>query len=164
MTPDIESATKVMPIRVVMTMPPAWMLRAYADAVARAREGSKVAGNGTAYAITVAVGEALMWLDAQRQRDRTVGRGRELAAELHRDPVVKALVYFRARLHHHWAPVGYLDEGVWVWARADTLPLAKDRHANTRGETLYRQHLEGRPVMDALEAVQAKLESLVPDE
>jgi hypothetical protein len=78
MSPEIESTAKVMPIRAVMTMPPAWMLAGYVGAVDRARFASADAG-GTAQAISIAVGEALMWLDAIRQRDRNVGRGRDVA-------------------------------------------------------------------------------------
>jgi hypothetical protein len=150
-----------MPIRAVMTYPPDWVVQAFLDAVERAKAGA--ADKAFVRGIAIPASEALMWLDVLRQTDRDAGRGREIADALRADPLAKALVFVRARVHHHWAPIAYFDSalGEWVWLQADNLPLPAERFANRRGEVLYRKHLEGKPVLAALEEMSAKLQDVL---
>jgi hypothetical protein len=148
-------------MRAVMTMPPAWIADGFTAAVRRV-EDAIAADDETARSVSIAVAEALMWLDALRQTCRNVGRGHELAAELADDPLVKALTFFRGRLHHHWAPVAAKYDGNnWGWLSADNLPLPPGaRHANREGERLYRALVEHRPVLEPLATLARRLEGV----
>jgi hypothetical protein len=134
------------------------MVDGFTAAVKRV-EAAVASDDDTARSVSIAVAEALMWLDALRQTSRTVGRGHELAAELARDPLVKALTFFRGRLHHHWAPVAAKYDGInWGWLSADNLPLPPDaRHVNPEGEKLYRALVEHQPVLEPLAALVERL-------
>ena len=141
---------------IVMTMPPRWVVDAYLAALSRVRaaEDSGDEAATTAESITIALTEALMWVDTLRQTTRKMGRGRELSKIVAADPVVQALSFARARAHHHWGSVVTQGESRWVWNSADVLPPPeRDRYADPDGEALYRQLLEGRPIVEALESV-----------
>jgi hypothetical protein len=165
MTPTISIGTaeehdEAMPIRAVMTMPPDWLAEAFFAAVERAKVGATDVL--TAKGISVPVAEALMWIDALRQTTREVGRGRDEARTLAQDPFMKALIFARGRVHHHWAPIAYLDVDVWVWLRAENLPLPQDpTFASPRGERLYKAHLEGQPVLATLEEAVRRVKALI---
>jgi hypothetical protein len=147
--------------RAVMTMPPSWLVDGFVAAVGRAKAADD-ADEDTARGISIAVAEALMWLDALRQTKRDVGRGRVEVVDLADDPLVKALVFVRGRIHHHWAPVAARYDGrTWGWLSADNLPLPPGpEFANPKGERLYRELLEHRPVLDALTELARRLESV----
>jgi hypothetical protein len=154
---------EAMPIRVVMTMRPAWVADAFVAAVGRAKAGA-AADVETARGVSVPVAEALMWIDALQQTTREVGRARDEAKELARDPLVRALTFVRWRVHHHWAPVAQFDADAteWVWLRAENLPLPpKQRHANREGEQLYKELLEGKAVIATLEDAAGRLKALI---
>jgi hypothetical protein len=142
---------------IVMTMPPRWVVDAYLAALSRVRaaEDSGEEAAATAELITIGLTEALMWVDTLRTTNRKMGRGQELSKIVAADPVVQALAFARARAHHHWASIVTQGESPrrWVWNSADVLPPAPDRYADQDGEALYRQLLQGRPVVEALETV-----------
>jgi hypothetical protein len=149
---------EVLPIRAVKMMPPAWVIDGYLAAIARAEEGA--ADFETARGISIPLAEALMWLDTLQQTTRSVGRAQDLADELARDPLVQALTFVRGRAHHHWASAVDPDAEArqWVWVRADNLPLPSEkRFLNPEGERLYRELLEGRPVLSTLKEVGSRL-------
>jgi hypothetical protein len=141
-----------------MTMPPSWLVDGFIAAVERARVADDE-NEETARGISIAVAEALMWLDALRQTTRDVGRGRDTAFDLASDPLVRALVFVRGRIHHHWAPVAARYDGrTWAWLSADNLPLPPEpRYADPDGERLYRELLEHQPVLEALNEVARRL-------
>jgi hypothetical protein len=149
---------EALPIRAVKTMPPAWVIDGYLAAVARAEEGAS--DFETARGISVPLAEALMWLDTLQQTTREVGGAQDLAGELARDPLIQALTFVRGRAHHHWASVVDPDAEArqWVWVRADNLPLPSEkRFLNPDGERLFRELLEGRPVLSTLKEVGSRL-------
>ena len=92
---------EVLPIRAVMTMPPDWVVGAFTAAVERVRLAAE-ADRATSRGIGIPLAEALMWLDVLQQTSRDVGRGRDVAAELARDPLLNALKFARNLVHHHW--------------------------------------------------------------
>jgi hypothetical protein len=71
----IEHTRAMAPPRAVMTMPPSWLVDGFVAAVQRARVAND-ADEDTARGISIAVAEALMWLDAVRQTDRDVSSAR----------------------------------------------------------------------------------------
>lgn len=158
-----EEHDEAMPIRAVMTMPPAWVVGGFVAAVERARTGAATDVE-TARGISIPVAEALMWVDALRQTTRDVGRGRDVAEQLARDELVKALTYVRSRVHHHWAPIAYREAGEWVWLRAENLPLPpKGRFPMRAGEAAYTTLLESRSVMSTLDEAVRRIHALIPD-
>lgn len=153
---------QALPMRAVKTAPPDWVVGYYLEAVERVKAGSL--DLSTARGISGPLAEALMWLDVLRQTKRNVGRGQEIAAELARDPVTRAITFVRGRVHHHWASAVDPDRenGRWVWVRAANLPLPSEKgYLDPEGEELYIEFLEGRPVLDVLETVAARITALI---
>jgi hypothetical protein len=139
-------------------MPPAWLVDGYLAAVGRVQQEIANPTDTTAKTVSIALAEALMWLDALRDTDRAAGRGEGLSAALAKHPTVRALAFVRGRMHHHWSPAVSPDgRGGWQWIAVENLPEPRARFADPTGEAAYRQHLERRPVLDALEAVASLL-------
>jgi hypothetical protein len=152
----IGTNTRVFDIRVTSTLPPRWVVDAYLGALDRVRAADN---SGAPESMTIALVEALMWIDVLRARGRTVGRGRDLSEALAAHPVIRGLAFLRGRVHHQWGTVvsqGH-SSGQWVWTRAEFLPEPPTRFRDPDGEALYREHLQARPVIDALGEVAALL-------
>jgi len=142
-------------------MPPAWLVDGYLTAVGRVRQEIANPTDTTAKTVSISLAEALMWLDALRSTDRSAGGGQNLSSALERDSIVKALVFVRGRMHHHWAPAVIPDTATgWLWMPVENLPQPRPSFANPRGERAYRQHLEHRPILDALDAVSRLLQGV----
>jgi hypothetical protein len=113
--------------------------RGYRQASERLAQAVPAAGDDPDEAF-IALVETINWLAILAEQTN-------LSSDVH----VQAVLFARARGHHHMASIAYFDEtrGTVVWRPATQLPVPENpRHADAKREAFYSGHLSQQPVLD----------------
>ncbi len=109
--------------------------------------------------------ESLNWAVALDDRIGTL-LGKKWQDRVPEAAVMSGVRFARNRVHHQWADALLLVDGIpfpipfpipffgWQWRPADKLPSGRNSR-NTKGEDVYREHLQGDPAHYALVKLQA---------
>lgn len=117
--------------------------------------------------------EALNWVVSidDRLRDRNSNWQDQFGKQ---GETVKAIRFARNRVHHQWAYILHIRDGVtlpvrlptplfdWVWIAATQLPAVAKRYEDPKGEKLYRQLLENKPVRFSLLEMENLFDKVIP--
>jgi len=139
------------------------MLIGYTDAVARLEAVTGDRDPTTAYNSlfealnwAVALDERIgtHWTPDRETRDKPMGtKWRERLGWP--APVMAGVRFARNRVHHQWCDAMTAERDLrgvfknWVWVAAEDLPEG----GNREGEDVYREHLQGRPIIVSLDVL-----------
>jgi hypothetical protein len=144
-------------MRVLRATPDSWLVRGYAEAVARFRERSEI-GSGSALDVYPPLFEALNWAHSLWDTWFRLVEPQ--------DRHLDGLRYVRDRCHHELASAIYPDAaapGGWRWHAIRHLPREDPGRGHDReAANNYRELLEQRPVLETLEMVEQHFRSLLP--
>ena len=139
--------------RIVVTMPTSWLVHGFVESVRRLSAVADESPSENARDIAIAAFEATNWLDAIHEQEHISG-----------DPRIRALLFARKRLHHQVVGGMYFDQtaAAWVWYPPDNFPIPEERFRDAAGESVYREHLARRPILDSFEHARCVLEKRWP--
>jgi hypothetical protein len=133
-------------------------LMGYLGAIRRFETAAAQLPPERAFAVHVALFEALNWLNSMVVGARDGAIGSSPVKHLEVDKHVLGLGFVRGRAHHHWAQQIYADpsSGEWLWQRHEVLPVPPEGSYN-QGREEYVVNLERKSVLASLQHVERLL-------